>query len=138
MPAGALEARVGAHATRDNWLHAFWQLIRHLRWGVGAHWAPRYDTDANTATKAFVENIAVTGPLHWSDAVAKLSPLRLILPPRVEISPTIHELIGHDSNVQTASFSPDGQKVVSASSDKTVRVWSSVTGDLQQTLEGQL
>ena len=29
----------------------------------------------------------------------------------------------------------DGQKIVSASTDETMRVWSTVAGDLEQTLE---
>ena len=36
----------------------------------------------------------------------------------------------------SAQFGPDGQKIVSASSDRTVRVWCAVTGELEQTLEG--
>jgi WD40 repeat protein len=37
----------------------------------------------------------------------------------------------------SAQFSPDGQKITSASDDNTVRVWSAITGDLEQTLEGR-
>ena len=43
---------------------------------------------------------------------------------------------GHSDEVNSVQFSPDGQKIVSASADKTVRVWCAVTGDLEQTLKG--
>ena len=36
----------------------------------------------------------------------------------------------------SAQFSPDGTNIVSASYDKTVRVWSVATGECVQTLEG--
>ena len=45
-------------------------------------------------------------------------------------------LAGHTDAVRSASFSHDGEKVVSASSDNTVRIWSAVTGECEQSLAG--
>ena len=45
-------------------------------------------------------------------------------------------LVGHGSTVWSAGFSPDGTKVVSGSSDKTLRLWNVATGECEQTLAG--
>ena len=42
----------------------------------------------------------------------------------------------HSRAVSSAQFSPDGQSIVSASFDETVRVWSAATGECVQTLAG--
>jgi hypothetical protein len=42
----------------------------------------------------------------------------------------------HSGSVRSAAFSRDGQKIVSASMDESVRVWSAVTGECEQTLAG--
>ena len=45
-------------------------------------------------------------------------------------------MMGHIGAVNSVRFSPDGQKIVSASYDKTMRVWNAATGDCEQTIKG--
>ena len=45
-------------------------------------------------------------------------------------------LIGHTDYVFGVAFSPDGQRIVSGSLDKTVRVWDAATGKEMLTLKG--
>jgi WD40 repeat protein len=45
-------------------------------------------------------------------------------------------MMGHSATVYSVQFSPEGQKIVSASADNTVRVWSAATGECEQTIEG--
>jgi len=46
------------------------------------------------------------------------------------------ELIGHSDIIQTANYSQDGKYIVTASKDKTIKVWNSLTGSCCQTFIG--
>ena len=46
------------------------------------------------------------------------------------------KLEGHSGAVNSAAFSPDGQRVVTASDDHTVHVWNAGTGQVLAKLEG--
>jgi hypothetical protein len=48
----------------------------------------------------------------------------------------IAKLEGHSGAVFDAAFSPDGQRVVTASADKTARVWNASSGQVIARLEG--
>jgi WD40 repeat protein len=49
---------------------------------------------------------------------------------------SVIELKGHTGTVNFAAFSPDGEKVVTASVDKTTRIWDAKTGEELLKLEG--
>ena len=50
--------------------------------------------------------------------------------------PHSHQLLVHDTAVNSAAFSPDSQRVVTASDDNTARVWDANTGEILQQLVG--
>ncbi len=45
-------------------------------------------------------------------------------------------LQGHAASVQCVAFSPDGQRIVSGSEDRTVKVWDAATGQQTLSLQG--
>ena len=45
-------------------------------------------------------------------------------------------LVGHQSKITSADFSPDGQLVATASLDRTARIWSVKDGSTVATLKG--
>ena len=47
-------------------------------------------------------------------------------------------LSGHSLRVYSVAFSADGSKVVSGSGDKTVKIWSADSGEVLQTLSGDI
>ena len=57
------------------------------------------------------------------------------VPPNDKVGQCVLTLRGHSREVYSASFSPDGAKIVSASADNTVRAWNAATGECELTLE---
>ncbi|NEO87278.1 MAG: protein kinase [Spirulina sp. SIO3F2] len=49
---------------------------------------------------------------------------------------TIQTLVGHTSFINDLAVSPDSQLLISASADKTIKIWQLNTGELKQTLSG--
>jgi WD40 repeat protein len=47
-----------------------------------------------------------------------------------------HLFTGHIGGVKSVCFSPDGNRIVSGSYDKTVRIWNAVTGACEVTMKG--
>jgi len=45
-------------------------------------------------------------------------------------------LIGHTGGVNSVAYSPDGKRIVSASDDKTIKIWDATTGEELKTLAG--
>ena len=138
----ALEASLGrcepamTDEPREPQLQGLLKLTTDIRWGMGSFWAPRYDASAETAKALFVSNFPVTSALHDSHVQKQLGSHRMCLPPRLNISPTIHEMLGHSGDVNSVSFDGTGSRIVSGSEDTTVRVWDVATGACVQTLEG--
>lgn len=67
----------------------------------------------------FISYDFVTALLGWSDTSKKLYILK-----------------GHTDIVDSAQFSPDGSRIVTASTDDTARIWDSATGKELHTLGG--
>jgi len=60
----------------------------------------------------------------------------VLLPLPVEQLTLLLTLTGHAEAVWSVAISPDGQTLVSGSSDKTIKVWDLSTGKLVRTLTG--
>jgi WD40 repeat protein len=65
--------------------------------------------------------------------------LRLALASLAAALPQLRErtrLLGHEDYIRAAAFSPDGTRIVTASGDRTARLWDAVTGAEILTLKG--
>ena len=90
------------------------------------------DKDPERALLLAMEAITVTrvaGLPHTFEAEDALR--QALFLPRVDAI-----LSGHAGRVNSAAFSPDGQRIVTASWDKTARVWEAATGQQLAVLSG--
>ncbi|MDR1962708.1 MAG: VWA domain-containing protein [Planctomycetaceae bacterium] len=79
-----------------------------------------------------------------SSTLVNSVPPMLPVPPPIELPPEklvtkfleLHELEGHVIGEHSAVFSPNGRMIVTASNDKTVRIWDTVTDKVLQKLKG--
>ncbi len=78
---------------------------------VGALWIERSLADATKAGDAEWTRLARASLAAWSREL-----------------PRLNGVLSHDSEVKFAAFSPDGQTVVTASSDHTARLWDVASG----------
>ncbi len=112
---------------------AWWQrqqaLVAEDRSRDRAQAAIAVNLAANHPTEAGLVLLEVHQP---SSAPTASSTLHQILAEPMEFA----TLEGHTGSVQAASFSPDGTRVVTASADKTARIWSVATGEPLATLTG--
>lgn len=95
----------------------FQQVYNRLQWvddSVAPTIAPQRDRRDVRGGRAWVRTLA---PFRESEAL-------------------IHVLTGHDGSVNACAFSPDGTRVVSASSDATLKLWEVRSGADCATLRG--
>ena len=80
------------------------------------------------AIQSFIDNVSRAAVRPW------LRPLVPALRPAG--MPLVHTLEGHTRLVDGVALTPDARRIVSASWDKTIKVWDMNTGELFRTLEG--
>ena len=79
---------------------------------------------------------------QWPQEVTDHSPFAVSSPhpfatvPTKNLSPSV--CTGHLASASSAAYSPDGQRIVSASHDTTLRIWDSTDGTPLSTLHGHI
>jgi WD40 repeat protein len=72
-------------------------------------------------------------PIVVAFSLVAFSGLAQLSAPRVVINS-----MGHSAKVQNLNFTPDGQKIISVSEDKTIRLWNANTGEMLKKFESEI
>ena len=137
---GADDETLEAKATGDLAARQAWGMSKAggrypwpqlLGLDLGGHRVERVDVDARPAAASLLKTVGGVGGCSApgdARAFAEATGGRATL--------WSHVLAGHAGPVTSACVSPDGALVVTASDDKTARVWALADGALVRTLEG--
>jgi WD40 repeat protein len=94
------------------------------------------DRSTNLGVEIFPGNVRVQPPTNVTSP-SQSQVININQSPNNGITGNLLQtLTGHFDSVNSVAFSPDGQTLASASSDKTIKLWSVTTGKLIQTLTG--
>ncbi|XXX81951.1 TIR domain-containing protein [Sorangium sp. So ce134] len=125
--------RLGAKELGDGEMDLLYRTVRaESHWLIGAREALP-ELVYNRLRSAGWEPERIARTLHFPRGLPKI---RLRHPVRMWTAEerTLH---GHTWAVNACALSPDGQRIVSASVDRTLKVWDLATGELLSTLDGR-
>ncbi len=100
---------------------------------VAAIWGFAYYSEKRTA---YIQKVKDTFEKYWKDSPSKAISYAYESQVPIQKVNMTAILTGHRYDVYSASFSPDGKRIVTASWDDTAMLWDAETGEVTDTLKG--